>query len=377
MRSFMLSTTLVAAMVFLSSGTSSFAQKKMKEDIPKEPEKKRSSAIVGGKTMQEWLDETKSSDASIRERAIAALKVYGRDARYAVKEVIKALREPDVSVRVNAVISLGFIGLDEKDREVGVRAIASLLRDDQKIVRYQAAVALGKLGPDAKEAIPQLAAVLQDRSTWEVRRAAAAALGSLGIDAQGVNKQAMVSLIKDGLLDPCMEVRLESIYSLIWLGIPGDAVWKATEEKYLETMIANRGRSPQPDKIAIWARVALMRIGKVSETHLVAIAKFLKSKKLDSRVHAARALGAIGPSAGSRADDLVQALDDKEPEVLVWSSNALGNLRQHSKDAVPKLTQLTSHADPLVKIAAQEAIDMIKEAKDVPVEKNMDKKKKK
>src|SRR5207249_1982473 len=103
-----------------------------------------------------------------------------------VPQILKAMEDPDASLRVNAIITLGFIGMDEGDREKGVQALIRRLPDPQGIVRFQAARALGNLGIDAASAIPALARnTLQDRTTWEIRGAAANALGSVAWDKAG------------------------------------------------------------------------------------------------------------------------------------------------------------------------------------------------
>src|SRR5438552_2290189 len=81
----------------------------------KDVEKKRSAERLNGKSMYEWMKDLKDKDPSVRERAIAALKVYGPEAREAAREIIKAINDKDMSLRVNAIITLGFIGMDEKD----------------------------------------------------------------------------------------------------------------------------------------------------------------------------------------------------------------------------------------------------------------------
>ena len=52
----------------------------------------------------------------------------------------------------------------------------------------------------------------------------------------------------------------------------------------------------------------------VSEKDLSLIAKYLKNPKSDPRIHAARALGAIGPKSKSRLNDLMEAMEiEKDP----------------------------------------------------------------
>ena len=51
-------------------------------------------------------------------------------------------------MRVNAVITLGFIGVDEANRDVAVTELIKRLSDTQQIVCYQATLALGKIAQE-------------------------------------------------------------------------------------------------------------------------------------------------------------------------------------------------------------------------------------
>src|SRR5207237_1900287 len=134
----------------------------------------------------EWMNDLKDKDVSVRERAVAALKVYEEEARDAAPLIIKAMSDQDMSLRVNATITLGFIGMSEKDRSEGVSALKyRVVKDAQGIVRFQAAVALGRLGADAYDAVPSLILASQDIHCWEIRQAAMGALATAGWNPNG------------------------------------------------------------------------------------------------------------------------------------------------------------------------------------------------
>src|SRR5437868_6471190 len=79
----------------------------------KTPETKKSAQTIDGKTMYEWMKVLKESkDPGVRVRAIHALQFYGKEAREVAQAIIAALKSTDASVRVNAAIALGLIGLD-------------------------------------------------------------------------------------------------------------------------------------------------------------------------------------------------------------------------------------------------------------------------
>src|SRR5262249_13034635 len=180
----------------------------------------KSSAMVGGKTLDQWMDDLKSSDPSVREKAISMIKLYGTAARPAVPALIKAMADADVALRVNAIIALGLIGMDQQDVEKGVVALTRALNDTQGIVRFQAAMALGRLGVDAKSAVPALVNTIRDATTWEIRQAGAYALGTVAVDRQSGPDQRAINALLTVLSDRSSQVRLEAVLSLITLGPP-------------------------------------------------------------------------------------------------------------------------------------------------------------
>jgi HEAT repeat protein len=326
----------------------------------KTPDMKKSAQTIDGKTMYEWMKVLKESkDPGVKVRAIHALQFYGKEAREVARAIIDALKNGDASVRVNAVIALGLIGLDAKDLRDGVDGLIHvLLYDNQGIVRYQAARALGRLGPDSAPAIPALVSNIKSRTASEIRSAVAYALGSAGWDSQkGPDPRAIHALLSV-LNDDCHDVRMEALFSLIVLGPPAQAIDKAQERRALEALTHDKSKDGKV--VDIWARVAIMRLDKVSPHHLAPIAKYLKDPDMRVRMNAARAFAIMGKDAKANVRDLTYALDDKEPDVLVWVCIALGEMRDAAQEALSKLEGFNEHQDPRVKQAAADAIGKIK-----------------
>jgi HEAT repeat protein len=223
-----------------------------------------------------------------------------------------------------------------------------LTSDSQINVRYQAAITLGKVGADAKEASPQLRSALLDRySSWELRQAAALALAGTGWElketdpnnpkaaiwvAEPKTVAALVSIAKQ---DVSAKVRQQALNSLIYLGMPHNPTDLQNEKTGLQAVLKDHDPI-----VAIWARVALMRIDKLSEVYLKDIANQLKHPDLPVRIAAAQALGMIGPSAKSRAPDLVHALNEKDALLTMAILNALVQLADDSPTVVNGLDQL-------------------------------------
>jgi HEAT repeat protein len=327
----------------------------------KTPDMKKGAQLLGGKTLYDWMNVLKKeTDPGNRVRAINALQYYGVEAREAIPLILKALRDSDASVRVNAVIAVGMIGLDAKDLAEGVNDLKNILMNPQReegIVKFQAARTLGKLGPDAAPAIPGLLLAIRSQVCYEIRQAAAYALGSAGWDSQrGPDVRAINALLYALQQDKNADVRMEALFSLIVLGPPMQGNEKAAERRALEAHVSH----DKSKIVQIWARVALMRLDKVSAHYLEPIAKLLKDPDMRVRMNAARAFAIMGKDAKGNVRDLVYALDDKEPEVLVWVCLALGEMRDAGQEALTKLEALAEHQDARVKHAAAEAIGKIK-----------------
>lgn len=344
----------VALAAFLLSGLPVAAQPSKKTEDPK-----KTSAVVGGKTLDRWLDDLKSKDPSVRERAISTIKLYGSGARVAVPAIIRAMADSDVALRVNAIIALGMIGMDQQDVQTGVTALTRALSDSQGIVRYQAAMALGRLGVDAKPAVTALVRTVRDASSWEIRQASAYALGSAVVDAKMPPDMLVIKALLSALSDASSQVRLEAVLSLITLGPPA----LAADKNYTMSILQQLLNNDRDQIVKIWARMALMRMDKVHDGHLKIIGGLLKNSDPDVRIHAARALATIGPDAKGQVPYLMAQLDDKDLTVVYWVIVALAQMGDASLPALTSLAELSKHKDQAIKRAAEEAIDKIKAKK--------------
>jgi HEAT repeat protein len=350
-------TILVAAGVFIwATAQTADAQQKDAEmqTVP-------ANATVNGRTLAEWEADLTSVDPSVRIDAMTALKLYGSGARKTAAKIIRFLEDPDVAVRAHAIGTLVYVGVEQKDIRLLVAGLDKRLIDPEAIIRFYAARALGRVGREAYAALHRLRLLTKDHGSSEIRGAAAYALGYIGYEpgSRGKPDRASQLALIDLLNDKSSQVRVEALYSLIMMGVPNIE----DRRRELDTL-ASLCTAKQPDKVQIWAHVAIMRIESVSEQHLIVIAKFLKSRKLDTRIHAARAFATIGPEAKSYLDPLVDALEDKEPTMLVWVCSALaqmGEEAQKNKRVIPVLQKLLGHSEESVRRAAKDAIDAIME----------------
>jgi HEAT repeat protein len=358
---------VVAALVSFIFTNNCWAQVAQKNEEPASSE----TLEVGGKTLQEWIAEIGSPDRSKGENAMRTCLMFGPDRAYeALPAIMKVLQTHnasyplDVSIRVNGAIAVGvIIGMandpDPKHVQDSVLLMTRLLSDREGIVRYRAAEALGRIGPDAKAAIPKLLEIIEDPTTWETRLAVCAALGAIAVDEKNqlAPPVAVQSALFKRLSDSASRVRLAAIQSLTFLGKPADP-------KHNENLIKALGQVAQRDPdatVRIWAVMAIMGCGEITEPLVTEIAKMLKHKEMSARIQATQALATLGPKAKTSVPALVAALDDRQDLVVLHTMMALARMELWGGPAVPALQKIAndSKRGEVLRRAATQAISTI------------------
>jgi HEAT repeat protein len=301
---------------------------------------------INGKNLQAWIKDLKDPDPGIRERAAKTICGFNLDnaAREAGSALIDTLSDSDTGVRVNALITLATVGVDDKVAAKAVAALTQRLEDQQAIVRLHAAVVLAHMDLDARSAIPNLILRSKDLSAYEIRKAAVHALARTGAadKKNQVDMRAAKALIDvfTGSYDKSAEVRQEAVMGLGIMGIPDKLPDKQAELAALKIAFSDKDKG-----VAIWARVSYMAIDDVSEEHLAAICLHLKGKDFAARLEAVRALGTMGSKAKSKIADLFDQLSDKEPNMIAGAAWALGEMGYDASKAIPFMTELTQRKD--------------------------------
>jgi HEAT repeat protein len=304
---------------------------------------------IGGKTLAEWIKQTKSLDPAVRQTAVSMIGQFpaDKDTKKKVTPIlIGMLTDRDEGVSASSLTSLQAFLKFEKDEEVDpkdmekiVTALTNRVRNGIAFSRLQATNALAQIGPPASKAItPLLQHVIVQRSpgdlhSWELRRAAAYALGRISYEGEkGPNPQAIGALMNAAQFDECSQVRLTAVFALGMLGFPKDVNLRGSEERALLLVIKNE----KDEAILIWARVILIQleqehkpvqdfVRKRHEGYINDLARTLKtqSKESDIRAQAAQALGWLGPLAKVEIPLLIQSLQDSK--VCSAAVTALGS----------------------------------------------------
>ena len=198
---------------------------KAKDAVPALIDALRSKDVATGGPVVVGMGSITEEDGPVRLAAAVALGKIGREARFAVPALLKALDDPDSRVRAEAAASLGAIGPDaaaaipelarlaagEGDdpvadlatramgemKAVAVPALTQLLHLGLHATRVRVMSALGE-SAQASVAIPELVRALVDDDE-EIRTAAVEALGKIGI---GPEATVAIPRLIDSLKDP-------------------------------------------------------------------------------------------------------------------------------------------------------------------------------
>ena len=127
-------------------------------------------ASLGPLSEPRLLSTLESADTAVERRA-AAMALGRMNSARATPLLMRALRDPNMSVRRSAAVALLEMRIPE-----AVPRLVRLLRDESGGVRVLAANVMARFGD--RSAVPALVRALRD-DKWYVRQAAARALGEL------------------------------------------------------------------------------------------------------------------------------------------------------------------------------------------------------
>jgi hypothetical protein len=358
-------------------------------------------AKLGGKTFRDWLREISANDPAVKESAMQAMVIFASEPRY-LKEIRKEAGPPligvlndtyttDVSIKVNAALAVGTIGLDEKDMDRGVSSLIRQLLDNESIVRMYATSALANIGSDARAAIPSLARMVRDKASWEIRRAAVLGLTRMAWDKNvkegGPDPKAFRALT-EAVGDRCLQVRQEAIKGFIAIGPPlistDPKKLGSTKADHDSAVKALEGLLYQRDKsTAILARVAVLWIDpprlnnpQTVDKYVQEISRFMGPRgESQVRIDSAYALTLIWQFANSKRvanppdpksftpkagwgeaiHTAVLNLGESDDTMICWACNVLGTMGPAAEKAIKDLEKAKS------RMASRKDNDMAKQ----------------
>jgi HEAT repeat protein len=319
----------------------------------------------------------------VRLHAVAALGRFGAHSKPAIKSLITALSDSQSwEVRKAAAEALSYIALDPMkgpDTAVFSALTAALAKDTCAPVRLEIIRGLYRLGkaptePTASAEKTALVARLKDRD--KVVAIWARTLLMFVDSAQtDLNTKGLAALAKY-LEDPDPLARVQAAQALGTLGPKAKAqvsdLIKAAGDKDVAVAAAAMtalGYIQDTDALPTLsdaatgkdqglALTAIMALGYTQQPKAVpTLVKLLKDKEQNLRIQAAAALGLLGSAGKAAVDDLVEALNDKEPAVVIAAMSGLVQLRDVSEEkALPAIKKLTDSKDDAIKEAAAQAV---------------------
>ena len=233
-----------------------------------------------------------------RRAAATGLAHFPREAERLAPLLLKAVRDPDREVRVNAMQTLK---------------------------------SFGKL-PDGSAAV--LIDVLEHEQDSTIRQDAASLLGT----TKGpVAATAIVAAIDD----PDLEVRLAALNALVFHGSSAKA--EPTIDKLMAVI-----SSTQPDVLRTAAIQAPASIGRDQERVARSFADLL-SKDRSAQIRNDAALLMINTNFGFEIPSLIAALDDQSPQVRLTAASALGRMGLVDDRIVPAICQAARKSDDVTR----------------------------
>ncbi|MGL6076006.1 MAG: HEAT repeat domain-containing protein [Fimbriiglobus sp.] len=334
--------------------------------VPKDPRKIEWPREINGKTIDQYLNEFKSSDPTVRQYAVAAIPGFGPMAarKYAVKPLLTLIADTDPGIRANAILTLGTIGVDNPtDATEVINKLAAQLGNTMRGSpgRLHIVRTLGTFGTDAYTAIPKILETTDDPS-WETRSAIADALGKIGspvyeqkqtivnnvprteqVLKREASKSAMSRLSVTYLRDVSASVRMEACQALIALGPPhsADPAQYLTNAKPFIDSIVSRLGAEKDDTVKIWLNLLYMMYDeRAFDATMKLLINEVKGPDLGRKVHAMNALAILGPASRPALGAISDCMHHDEPTVKMTAINSILAMGDEAKAAIPDFERL-------------------------------------
>lgn len=260
----------------------------------------------------------KDPEHAVRRQAVKALATVRPGPQVTIPLFVKLMEDADAGVKIRVLHAVAEAGA------LAVPGLIKALKNDK--AAYWACLALRAIGPAAKEAVPGLAAKLQD-SRPEIRREALLALAAIGLPAASA-----IPPIAAALDD--QHAHAAAAFALGSIGqIPADAETKLRA--------AAQGDDKLFASVSLWA---LARVHPDDKTLRKEVTESLVAQLKDTnpyvRAAAARSLAALPPAPDITFPILEKALQDADATTVYYALNALATIGAPS---VPRLITALNH----------------------------------
>lgn len=279
-------------------------------------------------------------DPKVRKLAVGQL-APSLDDEAAWAAVLRAIRDPDVNVRYEAVRTLGW--KPTPARLAAVReALAPALKDAHEVVRGGVAITLGQYAQKVPADVPELYDLLADPSP-HVRQAVC------NFMPHHAGSRVGIAALVRALDDPDPGVRLAAAQRLGRIGLDAEEALpdlrRAAEDK--ESSV--RGAASEATR-TIEAKASDFRTRVLPGTM-----DDLEHPDPDVRRGAAEVLGRLGPRSAPAVPALIRALEDRDASIRLASANALGLIGTAARDALSALAAREADPDERVRRSAKAA----------------------
>ena len=339
--------------------------------------------------------------------AIKAIPYFGPNAREpSIKPLLKACREDgDPGVRVNAILTLGAIGANNKEEaKVIVDALKIAINNGANggVIRLHASRAIGNFGmypEQANDAISTLSNIVKDPS-WETRKSVAYALGRIGgatkpkpdpkplppgvppppVDPKTGPDPLVIKILQGMLGDSSATVRLEVVESLVLLGPPAVSLDKySTMVTPIMNSILDRTKNEKDKSVLVWLHMLVMRYdgNAFNDQTIGKVVDIGRGNEPDATIQSLTALSLLGEKAHNQAIPFARdMLRHAEPLVIAAAANYLGGTKSAAKIVIPQMEAAKAGTkDEMLKYILTTAIDLANgKAPNMPMSPEMPKK---
>jgi HEAT repeat protein len=288
----------------------------------------------------------KHENVVLRREGAQGLLRLGSAAKEAVPDLLKCVQDEDYLVTVSAAEALGLLA-PEKAKETAVPVLAKWLDRSDPSIRIAVAGGLGRMGGLSKSAVSALCNTLVDKNP-EVRFSALFALGQIGPGAQ----DAVCSLLK-AVKDSETRVGVQAITSLILIDLN-----KMRQAKGIVLPVLLKGLEQSDVSTRFAALTDLGFLGPEAKSAVPAIVQAMQDKEPQIRLSAAFSLMVIDPNKakGAAIPVLIEALKSPLPDIRKNAAISLRQLGPDARQAIPALTEVLGDDDVRVHTAAADAL---------------------